>query len=151
MASQYVISTGNIALVANTAKVILEIPTTSTKDFDIIGLELSFSYSAATIRSCVVEWMTYATTGTGTTVTAAKYGKNQGPAAILGTVKVNHTAAPGTLNAAGLPSWVFALPGMYSINYPYGREMYQPVSTNRCLRLTSTFATNVRAILTIEQ
>lgn len=151
MASQYVISTGSIPLVAATAKVCIEIPTGATKDFEVIGLEFSFDYSLATLHTCVVEWMTYATTGTGTTVTATKYGKNQGPSAILGTVKINHTAAPGTLSNAGLPNWVFSLPGMYSINYPYVRELYQPVSTLRCLRLTSSVATNVCVVLTIEQ
>ena len=150
MASQYVVATGNIALVASTAKVVIEIPTGSTKDFEVSSLELSFSQFTP-LGSCAVEWMTYATTGTGTTVTAAKYGKNQGPAAILGTVKINDTALPGTLATAGLPSWLLPLPGMYSVTLPYAREMYQPVSVLRCIQLTSTVATNVRVTLVIEQ
>lgn len=151
MAMQFVIATGNIALVANTAKTCVEIPTGSTMDFDVIGLELSFSATAGT--SCIAEWGTFTTTGTGTTVTAAKYGKNQGPAAILGTVKIADTVEPSGFAAAGLPSWVLPLPGMYSVLLPYAREMYQPVSINRCLRLTLATGgvSNVRINLYIEQ
>jgi hypothetical protein len=149
MACQFVVATQSIALTAATAKTCIEIPTGSTMDLDVIGLELSFSAAAA--GSCVVEWMTFVTTGTGTTVTPVKYGKNQGPAAILGTVKIADTVEPGTLAAAGLPSWVLPLPGMYSVLLPYGREMYQPVSVNRCLRLNSTLTCNVRLNLYIEQ
>jgi hypothetical protein len=149
MACQFVIATQSIALTAAANKTIIEVPTGSTMDFDVIGLELSFS--AASAGSCVVEWGTFTTTGTGTTVTAAKFGKNQGPAAILGTVKINDTAEPSGFAAAGLPSWVLPLPGMYSVLLPYAREMYQPVSVNRCLRVNSTVACNVRANLFIEQ
>lgn len=149
MALQFLIPTGSIALTAAANKTCIEIPTGSTMDFDVIGLELSFSAAAA--GSCVVEWGTFATTGTGTTVTATKYGKNQGPAAILGTVKIANTVEPTTFAAAGLPSWVLPLPGMYSVLLPYAREMYQPISVNRCLRLNSTLACNVRINLYIEQ
>jgi hypothetical protein len=149
MALQFLIATQSIALTAAANKTIIEIPTGSTMDFDVIGLELSFSAAAA--GSCVVDWINWVTTGTGTTVTAIKYGKNQGPAAILGTVKINDTVEPGTITAAGLPSWVLPLPGMYSVLFPYAREMYQPISTNRGIRCNSTIACNVRANLFIEQ
>lgn len=149
MAMQFVIATQSIALTAAANKTCIEVPTGSTMDFDMIGLELSFSATSA--GSCVVEWGTFTTTGTGTTVTAAKYGKNQGPAAILGTVKIADTVEPSGFAAAGLPSWVLPLPGMYSVLLPYARELYQPISINRCLRLQSTVACNVRINLYIEQ
>lgn len=140
MASQYTVPTGTVALVAATAKVVVELPSASTIGLTIIGLDITLSATA--IGTCTMEWMTYATTGTGTTVTPSKMGTDQGPAALTGTVKVNHTAAPGTLAAGGLPNWILPLPGMYSMAYPLGREFYWPVSTLRCLRLTSTLACN---------
>lgn len=143
------IATGSIALVAATAKTCIEVPTGSTAPFQTVGLEFSFSATAA--GSVVVEWGTYTTTGTGTTVTPAKYGMDQGPTAILGTVKINDTVEPSGFARGTLPSWVIPLPGMYSILYPYGRELYQPISTNRAIRLTSTLACNVHVNLVIEQ
>jgi hypothetical protein len=142
VATQYTVPTGTVALVAATAKVVLELPSSATIGLSLIGLDITLSATA--LGSCVAEWMTYATTGTATTVTPSKLGTDQGPAAITGTVKVNHTAAPGTLASGGLPSWILPLPGMYSMAFPLAREMYWPVSTLRCLRLTSTLACNAQ-------
>jgi hypothetical protein len=149
MATQYSISTGTIALVAATAKTCIEIPSGSTAPLTVIALELSFSHTAAS--SVVVEWGTFTTTGTGTTVTAFKYGMDQGPVAIVGTVKIADTVEPAGFARGTLPSWVFPLPGMYSAFHPYAREMYQPVSTNRALRLTAVGAGNVHINLVFEQ
>ena len=149
MATQFSVSTGSIALVAATNKTCIEIPTGSTAPFTVISTEVSFSNTAAS--ACTVEWGTFTTTGTGTTVTAFKYGMDQGPVAILGTVKINDSVEPAGFAAGTLPSWFIPLPGMYSILLPYAREMYQPISTNRCLRLNSVAAGNVRINLVIEQ
>jgi hypothetical protein len=142
VATQYTVPSGTVALVAATAKVVVELPAASTIGLTLIGLDVTLSATA--LGSCVVEWMTYATTGTGTTVTPSKLGTGQGAAALTGTVKVNHSTAPGTLASGGLPSWILPLPGMYSMAYPLGREMFWPVSTLRCLRLTSTLGCNAR-------
>lgn len=149
MATQYTISTGTIALVAATAKTVIEIPTGSTGDFVVCGLEFSFSATAA--GSCVCEWGTYTTTGTGTTVTAFKYGSSQGVAANLGTVKIADTVEPASFVRGTLPSWCVPLPGMYSILYPSGREFYRAVSVLSAIRMTSTLACNVHINLVIEQ
>jgi hypothetical protein len=149
VATQYVIRTGTTALVAATAKVVIELPTGSTQGLTVIGLEVFFS--AASAGSCQVEWGTFTTTGTGTTLTAQKYGVDQGVVAVLGTVKINNTANPAGFAAAGLPSWVMPLPGSYSMLLPQWREMFQPASVNRCLRLTSTLGTDTRVNLYIEQ
>jgi hypothetical protein len=142
VAVQYTVPTGTVALVAATAKVVLELPSASTIGLTIIGLDITLS--ATVTGTCIAEWMTYATTGTGTTVTPSKLGIDQGPAALTGTVKVNHSANPGTLASGGLPSWVLPLPGMYSMAYPLGREFYWPVSTLRCLQLTSSVSCNAQ-------
>ncbi len=149
MARQYLVTTGSVALVAATAKTVIELPTSSTASLVVIGIEMSFSMTAA--GSCVAEWGTFATTGTGTSQTPLKYGSDQGVAANVGTVKVANSAEPGTFSAAGLPSWVIPLPGIYSVLYPAGREFFQPASVNRCLRLNSVGAGNVRVNLYFEQ
>jgi hypothetical protein len=149
--AQFVVCTGSVALVAATAKTVIEIPTGALQGFLVIGLEVSFS--ATTAGSAVVEWGTYTTTGTGTTVTATKYGQiTDAPAAALGTVKTADSVEPTSFVTTGnLPSWVIPLPGMYSILYPAGREFYRPASTLSGVRVNSTVACNVRANLYIEQ
>jgi hypothetical protein len=150
MARQYIVTTASIALTAAANKTILEFPTSASDVVLITGLELSFSATAA--GSCVVEWGTYTTTGTGTTVTPGKLGVDRAIAAILGTVKIADTVEPtGFAVATDMPTWVFPLPGMYSILYPAGREHYQPASILRAIRVNSTLACNVRLNLYFEQ
>lgn len=115
----------------------------------MIGIE--FSFSAAAAGSAVCEWGTYTTTGTGTTVTAQKYGTNQGPVANLGTVKIADSIEPTGFARGVLPLWIVPLPGMYSAFFPQGREFYRPVSTLSAIRITSTLACNVSVNLIIEQ
>jgi hypothetical protein len=136
MATQYSVSTGTVGLVAATPKTCIELPTSATAALTVIGVE--YSFDATPPGSVVAEWMTFVTTGTGTTVTPLKCGTGQGAAANVGTVKINDSAEPGTLAAGTLPSWVIPVPGMYSILFPTGREFFQPDTVNRCLRLTST-------------
>lgn len=147
MANQFVVSTGSVTLVANTAKTCIELPTSATTPIVITALEVMSAATAA--GSLVVEWGTYTVTGTGTTVTAQKWGQDQSIAAIMGTIKVANTVEP-TSFAAIQPNWVIPLPGMYSIIYPFGRELYQPISTLRALRANSTLASPVRINLYFE-
>jgi hypothetical protein len=149
MATQYSISTGSVALVAATAKTLIEIPTGATAPFTVVGLDVSFSHTAAS--SCVVEWGTFTTTGTGTTATPLKMGMDQGPAAVLGTVKINDTVEPAGFARGTLLHWFIPLPGMFSLREPYARELYTPLSTNRALRLTAVAAGNASVNLIIEQ
>jgi hypothetical protein len=149
MATQYVISTGSVTLVAATAKTCIEIPTASSLPFLVIGLEVMSAATAA--GTLIVEWGTYTVTGTGTTITPQKLGVDQSVAATLGTVKIIDTVEPTSFAVGTLPTWVIPLPGMYSILYPYGREMYQPVSALRALRVTSSLASPARINLYIEQ
>jgi hypothetical protein len=148
VASLYSITAVQPTMVAATAKTILEIPSSASAGFLVVALEVMSAATAA--GTLIIEWMTYSTTGTGTTFTPLKYGTDQGVVANLGTVKVAHSAEPGTLVLGTLPTWVIPLPGMYSILYPAGREFFQPISTNRCLRLTSSLASAVRVNLVIE-
>lgn len=149
MANQFSISTHSVTLTANIAKTVLEVITGSTVPLTVIGLEVMSAATAA--GSLVIEWGSFATTGTGTTVTPQKWGTDQSVVAILTSAKINNTAEPGTFAIGTLPSWVIPLPGMYSILFPYGREPYQPISTNRAFRVTSTLASPVRLNLIFEQ
>ena len=148
MANQFVVSTGSVTTVASTAKTCIEIPTSATTPIIITCLEvMSAATSAGTLT---LEWGTFTTTGTGTTVTPQKWGQDQSIAAIVGTVKIADTVEPSGFAVGTLPNFVIPLPGMYSIIYPFGREMYQPISTNRALRVTSTIASPVRINLYFE-
>jgi hypothetical protein len=147
VANQFVVSTGSVTLVAATAKTCIEFPTSATTPIVVTCLEVMSAASAA--GSVVVEWISYLTSGTGTTVTPQKWGPDQSIAAIMGTVKVANSVEPGTISVLQ-PNWVIPLPGMYSIIYPFGREMYQPVSALRGLRVTSTIASPVRINLYFE-
>jgi hypothetical protein len=146
---QYSVSTGTTTLTAPTGRVLVELPTGASMGLTVVGLEVFLS--AASAGSCQVEWCTFVTTGVGTTVTANKFGTNQGPAAVMGTIKVNDTTLPGTIAASGLPSWVLPLPGSYSMLQPLYREMWQPVSTLRCIRVTSTVTCECRINVMFEQ
>jgi hypothetical protein len=148
VATQYSISSGSVTLVAATAKTVIEIPSSASSGFTVVALEVTSAATAA--GTLVVEWGTYTTTGTGTTFTPLKYGTDQGVVANLGTVKVADSVEPSGFAAGTLPNWVIPLPGMYSILYPAGREFFQPISTLRCIRVTSSIAAPVRCNLVIE-
>jgi hypothetical protein len=147
MAGQYAIYTQSVSLTAATAKTLIELPTGAGASLIIVGLELGSAATSA--GSMVLEWGTLTTTGTGSATTPTKVGANQGPAANLGTVKTIMTVEGTTF----VPIWstVIPLPGMYSILYPSGREPYQPISTLRYWRCTSTVTAAVRFNLTFEQ
>jgi hypothetical protein len=149
MATQYSVNAVQATMVANTAKTILEIPSSATAGFLVVALEV-MSAVTTPAGTLIIEWMTYTTGGTATTFTPQKYGTDQGVVANLGVVKVAHSVEPSGLAAGTLPNWIVPLPGMYSIVYPSGREFFQPISTLRCLRLTSSVAGAVRVNLVIE-
>src|SRR6185437_2570511 len=139
MALQYCIGTGSVSLTAATAKTLIEIPTGASMPFVVYCMEITSGATSA--GALTLTWGTYATTGTGTTVTPQKIGPDQSLAATLGTVKIADTVEPASFTVGQLPTYLLPLPGMYSILYPFGREIYQPISTLRALRATSTITT----------
>jgi hypothetical protein len=147
MATQYVISTGSATMVAATAKTLIELPTTST--MPLVAYKMEVTSGATAAGTLTFQWCSWVTTGTGTTITPLKWGVDQSVAMIAGTVKINDTVEPGTV--AVLTTLLIPLPGMYSIIDPFGRETYQPISTNRCLRANSTLASPVAVNLYVEQ
>ena len=147
MALQYSICTGAVSA-TSTIKTGLEIPSSATLPFVIYLMEVTSNAQSAGF--VLVNWYSFVTTGTGTTVTPQKIGTDQSLAAIVGTIKANDSIEPGTLALlSSMPQYYLPLPGMYSILYPYGREPYQPVSTSRCLRLTTGSATAVTVCINL--
>lgn len=145
---RYYIAWDAIALVAATAKTILELPTTSTQDAHIDEVFIGYDYAnSSTLGSCKIQWGTFTTTGTGTAATPAPYGGNR-TASALTACKVADTVEPttftqGTLGANTFrPSVVVPLPGLHAWQSPTEKELYVPVSTLFGLRLTSTVACN---------
>jgi len=149
MALQYCISTGSVSLTAATAKTMIEIPTGASLPFVVYCMEVTSGATSA--GALTIQWGTYTVTGTGTTITPQKIGPDQSLAATLGTVKVADTVEPTSFAAGQLPIYLLPLPGMYSILYPFGREIYQPISVLRALRGTSTITTTAAINLYIEQ
>jgi hypothetical protein len=131
MAVQYVISTGATTLVASTNKSLIELPTAAT--MPLVAYKMEVTCGATAAGALTLQWCSWITTGTGTTVTPLKWGVDQSVAMVSGTVKINDTVEPGTVVV--LTTLIIPLPGMYSIIDPFGRETYQPISTNRCLRV----------------
>jgi hypothetical protein len=149
MALQYCIATGAVSLTSATAKTMIEIPTGASMPFVVYLMEVTSSATSA--ASLTLQWGTYTSTGTGTTVTPQKMGTDQSLAATLGTVKIADTSNPSGLAAGTLPQYLLPLPGMYSILYPFGREPYQPISTLRALTATATASISAAINLYIEQ
>jgi hypothetical protein len=131
VATQYVISTGSVTPTASTNKSLIELPTSST--MPLVAYKMEVTSGATAAGSLTLQWCSWVTTGTGTTITPLKWGVDQSVAMIGGTVKINDTVEPGTVVV--LTTLLIPLPGMYSIIDPFGRETYQPISTNRCLRV----------------
>lgn len=148
MAVQYVIHTGSVALAAATAKTILEgVTDASGPPPEWIALNVSFDSVNASAVPVLLEFTTYAATGTGTATTPRRLGAAQGVA--RSTWKVNDTVEPTTptvFDSLWLPPTV---PFIYQ--WPLGRELLHPVSTVQGIRLTAPAAVNARVSLTIEE
>jgi hypothetical protein len=114
---------------AGTARTVLEL--TSGANHPPEWCEYSISNMAASGYT-VVEFCTYAATGTGTTYTPKKHGQAVGTAEA--TAKVNMTVEGST--ASVLWAETYANPFTLRIQYPLGRELFHPVSTVMGIRLT---------------
>lgn len=148
MAEVYGATNGGVALVAATAKTVIEIAAGATVTGRLVGASVSFDATTAA-AGIKVEVMRYATTGTGTTYTPLKYnGEGQARAALC-TAKVNDTVEPGTpvvVETYYVPNTAGQL-----WQLPLGREMYLPGSTLMGLRVTSAAVVNCAANMQWEE
>lgn len=145
MAVQYVITTGKTALVAATAKTVIEGSSTANVPPEWISLDVSFDGTSGT--PVLIELLTFSTTGTGTGYTPKKYGQAVGVAA--STWKINDTVEPSTPTV--LLAWLVSPASGLFYQWPLGRELFHPVSTVQAIRLTAPAVVNYIANLTIEE
>lgn len=139
MTAQFAVTTGLTALVANTAKTLVEINPDANTPAELIALTVSSSYlTTATPLALVVELGTMTGTGTGTAATIKRAGQAVGTA--RSTVKINDTVEPAGFAAAHV--WDLVLPGdRLDYVWPLGREYFLGTSTFNGIRITSPVGT----------
>lgn len=147
MTVQFVTTTGSTALVAATAKTMIEVTTTANVPIEWIACEIMFDGITATNVPVRVDFCTYAATGTGTAYTPKRAGQAQGTGAA--TMKINDTVEPTT--PAILFSWYVPPTSGIIYQWPLGRELFQGVSTIQGIRLTAPVAVNAIVNLTHEE
>jgi hypothetical protein len=147
MGVQYVVTNGVVALVAATAKTIIEVSTDASTPLIVTGWDISMDGVSASATPAVVEFCTYSASGTGTGYTPKRFTGAAG-AADSGW-KINDTVEPA--GAASLFSLFVSPTSGYSIQYPLGRELYVPVSTFLGLRVTAPAGVNARGNIYFEE
>lgn len=151
MAARYTADTaGNIALVAATAKTVMNVISATTKGIRIVEFSVSFDGAAATAVPVVVELCksTQATAGTSTAHTIVQIGG--ATRTVDGTAARNYTAEPTVLTTA--KRWlVHPQGGLLVVQFPLGREPEQFASANGlCIRCTAPAAVNVQGYIEFE-
>lgn len=144
-AVRYYIAWNAVALVAATAKTILELPTVANQGVQIEELVIGCDVSAA--GSLKIEWGTFATTGTGTAATPQVWRGDRGLSSSFSAAKVADTAEPatftqGTLGGTMYPGVLIPLPMYFPFQWPLEQEFAVPESTNFGIRLTASAAGN---------
>jgi hypothetical protein len=147
MAEQYAVSNGSVALVAATAKTLVELTTIATMDAAWIGFDISFDASG-TGTNVKVEIVSYAASGTGTAYTPTRLGGNQGRAS-LSTAEINSTVEPTTPTV--LLTWYVPLNSGFSYVWPLGRELQMSVSKVYGIRVTAPSIVNAACNLYFEE
>lgn len=147
MANKYWISWDSTALVAATAKTIIELPTPANTMIDLKELMLSFDATSA--GSCNVEFGTFSSSGTGTAATPQKWAGNPNVDSAISAAEIKSTVEPtgfsaGTAGALLYPGYFVPLPGMAFLQWPLAEEFQVVESINFEVRLTSTVACNVK-------
>lgn len=148
MGNQYSVNNGASALVAATARTLVEITTPSTQDVRIKQLEVSFNDSAAAAGT-KVEFVTYTGASTGTAYTPKKYNDGAQGRVSNTSAKINDTVEPTSPTVLD----VFYLPntaGMF-FQWPLGCELYVPVSTIFGVRVTAVGTPTTAVTLIFEE
>lgn len=149
MATQYVISTSNVALAAATAKTVVVGSTdASGPPPEWVSCDIAFDGVTAGAGRVRVDFCTFATVGTGTSFTPKKFGQAVGVA--RSTWQINNTAE-GTTPTILFSWWLLPDGGTFPYQWPLGRELFHPVSTIQGIRLTAPAVVNAIVNLTIEE
>lgn len=147
MPTQYIITAGPTALVAATAKTIVELTSTANVPPEWVAVDITFDGTTAAATPVRVDFCTYAATGTGTAYTPKRFGQALGISAT--TAKINDTVEPTTPTV--LFSWYVPPTSGISYQWPLGRELFQATSTIMGIRLTAPAAVNAIVNLSIEE
>lgn len=147
MAAQYTVTTGSTALVAATAKTVIELTAGANVSAEIISLDITFNGTTASAVPVLAEITTFATTGTGSAFTPKRVGTAAGVSQI--SAKINDTVEPASQTA--VMAWFIPPTSGMSYQWPLGRTLTLPVSTLIGLRLTAPAVVNYVVNLTYEE
>lgn len=151
MSARYTADTnGDVALVAATAKTVINVINATNELLRIIEFGVGFDGVTAANEPVTVELCrsTQATAGTGTSHTIVQSG---GPVrTVRATALRNYSAEPTVLTV--VKRWLLHPQTGQTIAFPLGREIEQVVSANAlALRLTAPAAVNVQAYVEFEE
>lgn len=147
MTVQYTVTTGSTALVAATAKTMIELSSSANVPAEWIACDITFNGVTASAVPVTVDFCTYTATGTGTTYTPKRFGQALGTAAT--TAKINDTVEPSTPTV--LFSWFIPPTSGVQYQWPLGRELFQGTSVVQGIRLTAPAIVNAIVNLTFEE
>ena len=145
----YTLRSGDVALVAATAKTVLSLITGATRRAKLKELTLAFSSVTSTDVPVLIELVQFDTDGTGTTVTPAAVDRAD-PAAIS-TAKSDYSAEPTTNPVVLWETRMTPIGGTLILQTPLGDEFKFLVSKTHALRITAPQGQTVRAVLKIEE
>lgn len=149
MSDQYTVICPSTALVAATAKTLIELATPSDGDNVVIGFDIAFDGVTASAVPVKVEWITYTTTGTGSAYTPNRVGQNQGKAAK--TTAKNALTVEGSGSITVIGNWFVPPTSGLSYLFPLGRELGMTISKFMGLRVTAPAVVNAMANIWIEE
>jgi hypothetical protein len=148
----YTVNSGSVAMVAATAKTVLNVITPSSFGIVCVGFEISFDGVTSSAVPVLVELCQSSQGGAGTPA-----GSPPTPTQIRGqtiahgcTIAHNYSAEPTTLVAA-YDWWLDPNKGLFDRLWPLGRELEQGVSKGICVRVNAPAVVNTRVSLEWER
>lgn len=147
MAVQYMITTGPTALVAATAKTMIEVTASANIPPEWIAFDVTFDGVTAGATPVRLDICSYTATGTGTAFTPKRFGQALGVA--QSTAKINDTVEP--TSPVVISSLYIPPTSGLSYQWPLGRELFHATSTIMGIRLTAPAAVNAIVNLVVEE
>lgn len=131
----YTIDSGDVSLVAATAKTIAQLVTGSTRRAKIKEIGVAFSSATSTHLPVLVELRTQSTTGTSSAFTPIK--ENASETAAISTARNAFTVEPTDVALAAGRWRVTPIGGLFVYQWPAGEELVVAASSFVGLRLTA--------------
>jgi len=151
MAAGYIIeTTGDVSLVAATAKTVLNFIAAANALFRVCEFAVSFDGISATAEPATIElcYSTQATAGTNTAFTPVQIRGATRP--VPGTAARSYSAEPTTLTT--WKRWLVHPQTGIEMQFPLGREPEEIVTADGvCLRVTAPATLNCQAYMEIEE